>query len=63
MNSHTINALRMLGEPSISEVEETIVDALTDLIHLCVALDLDWERMTDQAEWHFDQYESHGIKE
>ncbi len=34
--------------------EESIIDAVTDLIHLCAQYNLDWERVTAQAEYHFE---------
>jgi hypothetical protein len=40
--------------------EEAIIDAVTDLIHLCSHLNLDWERVTTQAEWHYEQEAAEG---
>lgn len=57
MSKYSDNAMRMLGQPSINEKEERIVDALTDLIHLCMEDGYDWERVVDQAEYHYDQWQ------
>jgi hypothetical protein len=57
MNKRATDARSMLqGDVS----EEAIIDAITDLIHLCSHLNLDWERVTAQAEYHFDQEAAEG---
>jgi hypothetical protein len=54
MKSRIDNAMRMLNQPSIVDLEDQVIDAVTDLIHLCAQYDLDWERVTAQAEYHFE---------
>jgi len=54
MKSRIDNAMRMLNQPSIVDVEDCIIDAVADLIHLCAQYNLDWERVTAQAEYHFE---------
>jgi hypothetical protein len=54
MNKHIENAMRMLNQPSIVDVEGQVIDAVADLIHLCAQYNLDWERVTAQAEYHFE---------
>jgi hypothetical protein len=63
MNKHIDNAVRMLGNPpvvSLNGLEDQVIDAVTDLIHLCDYLGIDWERVTDQAEWHYEQEAAEG---
>jgi hypothetical protein len=60
MKSRIDNAMRMLNQPSIVDVEDCIIDAVADLIHLCAQYDLDWERVTTQAEWHYEQEAAEG---
>ncbi len=60
MNKHIDNAMRMLGEPSIVDVEDHVIDAVTDLIHLCAQYNLDWEDVTARAEYHFEQEAAEG---
>jgi hypothetical protein len=57
MKSRIDNAVRMLGNPpvvSLNGLEDQVIDAVTDLIHLCDYLGIDWERVTAQAEYHFE---------
>ena len=60
MKSRIDNAMRMLNQPSIVDVEDQVIDAVTDLIHLCSHLNLDWENVTRQAEWHYEQEAAEG---
>jgi hypothetical protein len=60
MKSRIDNAMRMLNQPSIVDLEDQVIDAVTDLIHLCAQYNLDWERVTDQAEWHYEQEAAEG---
>ena len=50
----------LLNQLPVLDLEDQVIDAVTDLIHLCAQYDLDWERVTDQAEWHFDQDAAEG---
>lgn len=53
-NERIAHAMKALGEPDVFEVEERVIDLMTNLFHLCASYNIDCERVVDIAFDHCD---------